>query len=82
MSLLSFFTDGDNTNNRDLVMFNGNDSNIPNSFDAKGWNITLANINYTSGSAFLEMHVSDGQGFLDDAVKINGIDVVPVGANF
>lgn len=82
VSLVSFYDDGVSANNRDLVIFNGNDSNISNSFDANGWNITLAGINYTSGTAFLEMHVSDGQGFTDDAVKINGINVVPVGANF
>lgn len=82
VSLVSFFNDGNSTNNRDLVMFNGNDSNISNSFDANGWNITLANINYSSGSAFLEMHVSDGQSFSDDAVKINGINVAPSGAIF
>ena len=50
-SLIVFFNDGTTANNRDVVMFDGNDSNINNPFDAPGWNITLAGINYSSGTA-------------------------------
>ena len=81
-SLIVFFNDADNTNNRDVVMFNGNDSNISNPFDAPGWNITLAGINYSSGTANAQFHVSDGQTFPDAAVIANGVTIAPAGAVF
>ena len=81
-SLIVFFDDADTTNNRDVVMFNGNDSNIDNAFDAPGWNITLAGINYSSGTASAQFHVSDGQTFPDAAVIANGTTIAPAGAVF
>jgi len=81
-SLIVFYKDGDGTNNRDVVMFNGNDSNVNNAFDADGWNITLAGINYTSGSASAQFHVSDGQTFPDGAVVANGTDLAAAGQVF
>jgi hypothetical protein len=74
-SLIVFYNDGISTNNRDVVMFNGNDSNIPNPYDANGWNITLAGINYSSGTASAQFHVSDGQTFTDAPVIANGTDI-------
>ncbi len=71
-SLIVFFNDGNSANNRDVVMFNGNDSNISNVFDANGWNISLNGINYSSGSANMQLHVSDGQSFPDGSFQING----------
>jgi len=82
VSLIVFFDDGDDTNNRDVVMFDGNDSNITNPDDADGWNITLAGIDYTDGSAFAQFHVGDGQDFLDDAITVNATELVPAGAVF
>ncbi|MBS3919130.1 MAG: PEP-CTERM sorting domain-containing protein [Deltaproteobacteria bacterium] len=82
VSLMAFFQDGDTNNNRDIVIFNGNDSNIDNAYDAPGWNITLSGINYTSGNAFLEMHVGDGQTFTDNALILNGLTLVPTGPIF
>lgn len=82
VSLIVFFDDGNTANNRDVVMFNGNDSNISNSFDANGWNISLNGINYSSGSANLQMHVSDGQDFADDAIIVNGSTIAPDGGIF
>ena len=81
-SLIVFFDDGNSTNNRDVVMFNGNDSNIDNSYDAAGWNITLAGINYSSGAASAQFHVSDGQEFVDDAILANATPLVATGAIF
>lgn len=81
-SLAVFFDDGDSTNNRDIVMFNGNDSNIANPFDANGWNITLAGINYSAGTASAQFHVSDGQTFDDDAVIANGNILAATGPIF
>ncbi len=81
-SLLVFFNDGNPANNRDIVLFDGNDSNAPNSYDANGWNVSLPGINYSSGSASLELHVSDGQTFPDAALVLNGQTLVPAGAVF
>ena len=60
----AFFDDGDDSNNRDVVLFHGNDSNIANPFDADGWDVTLPGINYDTGAARMELHVSDGQTFI------------------
>lgn len=81
-SLIVFYQDGNGTNNRDVVMFNGNDSNINNAFDAPGWNITLSGINYVAGNANAQFHVSDGQTFADAAVIVNGSTVAPAGSVF
>jgi hypothetical protein len=81
-SLLVFFNDTNNSNNRDIVLFDGNDSNINNAFDAPGWNVTLSGITYTSGMASLQLHVVDGQAFLDDALVVNDTTLVPAGPIF
>ncbi|HWJ27055.1 MAG TPA: hypothetical protein VNS32_10965, partial [Flavisolibacter sp.] len=71
-SLIVFFNDANNGNNRDVVIFDGNDSNIffpgiPSNPDAPadplGWDVSLSNINYSSGTANIQMHVGDGQTF-------------------
>lgn len=75
VSLIVFFDDGDDSNNRDVVLFDGNDSNISNPYDALGWNILLENIDYDSGDANAQFHVSDGQGFTDAPVIANGTEI-------
>jgi hypothetical protein len=75
-SLVVFYDDGDDSNNFDVVTFDGNDANFDNPFDPVGWDVTLAGINYTSGTALLSMTVSDGQNFGlgDDGIFfLNGI---------
>lgn len=81
-SLIVFFDDGNNANNRDVVIFDGNDSNIPNVFDANGWNVTLPGINYTAGTATMQLHVADGQDFPDGALILNNVTLVPAGSIF
>lgn len=81
-SLLVFYSDGSTTNNRDIVLFDGNDSNNTNPYDAFGWNTSLSGINYSGGSAAVTMTVSDGQTFSDDALKINGNTIAGPGAVF
>ena len=74
-SLLVFFDDLDDANNRDIVLFDGNDANFDNPFDPLGWNISLSGINYSSGPAALEFIVSDGQNFSasdDGTLLLNG----------
>lgn len=71
-----FFGDGVAGNNRDVVIFNGNDSNFASPQDGAGWNFPLSGINYTGGSAFLRLFVSDGQNFAandDGTLRINGV---------
>lgn len=70
-----FFDDGNAANNRDVVIFNGNDSNFLSDFDSAGWNFTLNGINYTSGTALLTLFVADGQNFGtndDGTLRVNG----------
>ena len=78
-SLIVFFDDGSPANNRDVVVFDGNDSDTTNAFDANGWNVSLPGINYSSGSASLELHVSDGQAFDDGAVLLNSSTLAAAG---
>jgi len=77
VSLVIFYNDGNASNNRDFVIFNGNDSNINNAFDSAGWNASLAGIVYTSGPVTMRMIVSDGQSFPDDEFRINGQTILP-----
>jgi hypothetical protein len=75
-TLWVFFDDGNDSNDRDVVLFNGNDSNFLSGFDAAGWDWSMPNINYTSGTAFLRTYVSDGQNFGaadDGALQANGV---------
>jgi hypothetical protein len=90
-SLIVFFNDGNATNNRDVVIFDGNDSNQPFAgivgnpnapADPEGWDITLSGINYTSGTANIQMHVSDGQNYPDGAISVNDVELVPQGNIF
>lgn len=81
-SLIVFFDDGNPDNNRDVVLFEGNDSNVSNPYDGPGWNVTLAGINYVSGTAAMQLHVSEGQTIQDDALKLNGATLVGPGPIF
>lgn len=64
-SLIVLFDDGNPANNRDLVFFEGNDSDLPQTGefpdDPAGWAATLPNIGYTGGSVFAQIHAGDGQ---------------------
>jgi hypothetical protein len=82
VELIVFYDSGNPATYQDVVLFDGNDSNVPNTFDADGWNVSLPGINYTSGPASLEMIVSDGQSFPDDALVLNGKTLVPTGSIF
>lgn len=71
-SLVVTFDDGNAANNRDIVLFEGNDSNIADGFpgETDGWHAVLPGIVYSSGAASVEVHLADGQTFdpggLDD----------------
>jgi hypothetical protein len=85
VSLIVFYDDGDPSNDRDVVIFDGNDSNIDFTgppVDPEGWDVTLSGINYTSGSVSLDLVVADGQDFTDDALVLNGTTIAPTGPIF
>ncbi len=74
-ALFTFFNTGLTTGRRDVVLYDGNDSNFASSYDPAGWNFTLSGIHYTSGTAALTLYVSDGQNFGpedDGTLAING----------
>ena len=52
-ALFTFFNTGISTGKRDVVLFEGNDSNFASSYDPAGWDATLSGIKYSGGSAFL-----------------------------
>ena len=82
-ALVVFYNDGDVTNDRNVVLWNGNDSNITSSGAPDGWDETLTGVPYPgSGSASLDFVVSDGQAFTDDALALNEATIVPSGAIF
>jgi len=77
-----FFDDGNSANNRDVVLFDGNDANFASSYDPAGWDINLNGIKYSGGQAFVTFMVSDGQNFGaddDGTIEINGTPLVTGG---
>ncbi|ARU04153.1 hypothetical protein CCO03_05205 [Comamonas serinivorans] len=62
--LLVFYNDGNPSNNRDVIVFSGNDGNqyFPGPpEDPAGWAGTFTIPNYTSGTAWMHLVVTDGQ---------------------
>jgi hypothetical protein len=75
VALIVFYNDGDWSNDRNFVMFNGNDSNVFSTFDPATWDETIAGVPYSGGSASLDFVVSDGQTYDDEDVLVNGTTV-------
>lgn len=83
VSLLVAFDDGDASNNRDILLFEGNDSNVGDGADPDGWEAPLGSFTYSGGDVVLELGVADGQDVFDDAaIEVNGVELVPTGAIF
>ncbi len=79
-SLYVTYDNGIDSDNRDLVLFNGNDSNVQSAFDPSGWSVALNGVNYSGGPANLRLTVSDGQDWgLDEALYLNGSLIIPEG---
>lgn len=75
-SLIVFYDDGNAANNHDVVLFDGNDANFDNPYDALGWNAHLNGIDYSGGPASMSLHVSDGQFVFDDGtMSLNGTPI-------
>lgn len=66
-SLVVLYRDGTHANDRDLIFFEGNDSNVPDGFpgEDEGWHGTMEGLNYRGGRVHVELHVADGQDFSD-----------------
>jgi hypothetical protein len=73
VSLIVFYNDGDSSNDRNVVLWNGNDSNIAAGADPAGWDETISGVPYPGGgAAYLDLVVSDGQSFADGELVVNG----------
>jgi hypothetical protein len=82
VSLLVFYDDGNSSNDRNVVAWNGNDSNVLDTPTGK-WDETISGVPYPgSGSASLELIVGDGQSYADGEVKLNGTTIAGPGAVF
>jgi hypothetical protein len=88
VSLLVFFDDGNPTNNVDVYVFDGNDSNVSSAFDSAGWDRMMGGINVPSDdrtTVSLELHVADGQnpeGADDGAIFLNDVQFLPQADRF
>jgi len=86
VALIVFYDDGNSANDRNVVVWNGNDSNVTLGppYNPDPWNQTLAGVPYPgSGAGSLDLVVADGQSiFNDDALVLNGSTLVPAGAIF
>jgi hypothetical protein len=84
VSLLVFYDDGNSSNDRNAVAWNGNDSNV----DDSAWDETIPGVPYPgSGSASLDLIVGDGQSandasYDDGEVDVNGSTIAGPGAVF
>jgi hypothetical protein len=79
VSLLVFYDDGNSSNDRNVVAWNGNDSNVPDG----AWTETIPGVPYPgSGSASLDLVVGDGQSADDGEVDVNGTTIASAGAVF
>jgi hypothetical protein len=83
VSLIVFYDDGNSSNDRNVVAWNGNDSNVPFGADPANWDETISGVPYPgSGTASLDVVVSDGQAFNDAALVVNGSTVAAAGPIF
>jgi len=79
VSLLVFYDDGNSSNDRNVVAWSGNDSNV---FDGE-WSETIPGVPYPGvGSASLDLIVGDGQSYDDGEVDVNDSPIANAGAVF
>ncbi len=86
VALVVFYDDGDTSNDRNTVLWNGNDSDCAAGPSQDSWDETLTGVPYPgSGAASLDLIVGDGQngsGFDDPQLLVNGSELVPAGPTF
>jgi hypothetical protein len=81
VALIVFYDNGNSSDDRNVVLWNGNDSNCAGGF-GENWDETISGVPYQGGSASLDFVVADGQSFTDDAVLVNGSTLVAGGQVF
>ena len=82
VALMVFYDNGNSGDDRNVVLWNGNDSNCLAGGVPENWDETISGVPYQGGSASLDFVVADGQSFTDDAVLVNGSTLVPAGQIF
>ena len=83
VSLIVFYDDRNPSNDRNVVAWNGNDSNVAAGADPADWDETISGVLYPgSGTASLDLVVSDGQSFTDGALVVNTTTLAPAGPIF
>jgi hypothetical protein len=82
VSLVVFYNDTDTANDRNVVLWSGNDSNVTSTFEPAGWDETLTGVQYQGGTASLDFIVSDGQSAPDYQLLLNGVEFQPAGNLF
>jgi hypothetical protein len=82
-SLIVFFDDANDTNNRDVAVFHGNDSNTTENFPGEddGWHATLSGINYSGGAVNAQLHLGDGQLFDPNGLDDNSLTFASTAGN-
>lgn len=72
VALVVFYDDGNTSNDRNIVLWNGNDSNASDGV----WDEMLTSVPYPgSGSASLDVVVADGQSYADGDLSVNNVVV-------
>jgi hypothetical protein len=82
VGLVVFYRDGTTANDRNVVLWNGNDSNCLAGGVPENWDETINGVPYNGGSASLDFIVGDGQSYNDGEIDVNGLPFVPAGQNF
>ncbi|MFL5958710.1 MAG: hypothetical protein ACJ75G_00380 [Gaiellaceae bacterium] len=83
VALIVFHNDGNASDDRDVVLWNGNDSNQPSEFDSdSAWDETVSGVPYSGGDASLDLVVGDGQSYDDGELDVNGTPIAGPGAVF
>jgi hypothetical protein len=82
VALIVFHDDGNTSNNRNVYLWSGNDSNVASTFDPGDWDETISGVSYSGSGATMDFVVGDGQTFADGPVVVNGTTVVPAGQIF
>jgi len=82
VALFVFYDNGNGGDDRNVVLWNGDDSNCLAGGVPENWDETITGVPYQGGSATLDFVVADGQSFADDAVLVNDSTLVPAGQIF
>jgi hypothetical protein len=82
VALIVFYDNGNSGDDRNVVLWNGNDSNCLTGGTPESWDETINDVPYNGGAASLDFIVADGQSFTDDEVDINDDPFISTGQNF